>query len=156
MLAEQSSPSSISDSVLVPEENYRIELYKGSPVNKITYSAVIVEKSTSGYIVSGYDLTNPYFFIIPSQVNNNAYTITSGNQRGTVYKDFKKAKYTVPYGFEFNTKQQVVDFLVSYQRYLLAQGFIFIDRDSDLAEQKDWILSAKEFLHREISKRFSG
>ena len=147
LLAEQSSPSSISDSVLVPEENYRIELYKGSPVNKITYSAVIVEKSTSGYIVSGYDLTNPYFFIIPSQVNNNAYNITAGNQRGTIYKDFKKAKYTVPYGFEFNTKQQVVDFLVSYQRYLLAQGFIFIDRDSDLQEQKDWILSAKEFLH---------
>jgi hypothetical protein len=147
LLAEQSSPSSISDSVLVPEENYRIELYKGSPVNKITYSAVIVEKTSAGYAISGYDLTNPYFFIIPSQVNNNAYTITAGNQRGTVYKDFKKAKYTVPYGFEFNTKQQVVDFLVSYQRYLLAQGFIFIDRDSDLAEQKDWILSAKEFLH---------
>jgi len=147
LLAEQSSPSSISDSVVVPEENYRIELYKGSPVNKITYSAVIIEKSVSGYVVSGYDLTNPYFFIIPSQVNNNAYTITSGNQRGTIYKDFKKAKYTVPYGFEFNTKQQVVDFLVSYQRYLLAQGFIFIDRDNDLKEQKDWILSAKEFLH---------
>ena len=147
LLAEQSSPSSISDSVVVPEENYRIELYKGSPVNKITYSAVIVEKSASGYLVSGYDLNNPYFFIIPSQVNNNAYTITSGNQRGTIYKDFKKAKYTVPYGFEFNTKQQVVDFLVGYQRYLLAQGFIFIDRDNDLQEQKDWILSAKEFLH---------
>jgi hypothetical protein len=147
LLAEQSSPSSISDSVIVPEENYRIELYKGSPVNKITYSAVIIEKSSAGYIVSGYDLTNPYFFIIPSQVNNNAYTITSGNQRGTIYKDFKKAKYTVPYGFEFNTKQQVVDFLVSYQRYLLAQGFIFIDRDNDLQEQKDWVLSAKEFLH---------
>lgn len=147
LLAEQSSPSSISDSVVVPEENYRIELYKGSPVNKITYSAVIIEKSPGGYTVSGYNLTNPYFFIIPSQVNNNAYTITSGNQRGTVYKDFKKAKYTIPYGFEFTTKQQVVDFLVSYQRYLLSQGFIFIDKDADLKEQKDWILSAKEFLH---------
>lgn len=147
LLAEQSSPSSISDSVVVPEENYRIELYKGSPVNKITYSAVIVEKSVSGYTVSGYDLTNPYFFIIPSQVNNNAYTITSGKERGVIYKDFKKAKYTIPYGFEFNTKQQVVDFLVGYQRYLLSQGFIFTDRDNDFKEQKDWILSAKEFLH---------
>ena len=156
LLAEQSSPSSISDSVIVPEENYRIELYKGSPVNKITYSAVIIEKSSAGYIVSGYDLTNPYFFIIPSQVNNNAYTITSGNQRGTIYKDFKKAKYTVPYGFEFNTKQQVVDFLVSYQRYLLAQGFIFIDRDNDLQEQKDWVLSAKEFLHWSVQGWKSG
>jgi 6-phosphogluconolactonase (cycloisomerase 2 family) len=147
LLAEQSSPSSINDSVVVPEENYRIELYKGSPVNKITYSAVIVEKSPGGYTVSGFDLTNPYFFIIPSQVNNNAYSITAGKERGIIYKDFKNAKYTVPYGFEFNSRQQVVDFLVSYQRYLLAQGFIFVDRDNDLKEQKDWILSAKEFLH---------
>jgi hypothetical protein len=145
--AEQRSPSSINDSIIVPDENYRIELYKGSPVNKITYSAVIVEKSANGYTVSGYDLNNPYFFIIPSQVNNNAYTISISNQRGVIYKDFKKAKYTIPYGFEFNTKQQVVDFLVSYQRFLLSQGFIFVDRDNDLAEQKDWVLSAKEFLH---------
>ena len=147
LLAEQRSPSSINDSVIVPEENYRIELYKGAPVSKITYSAVIVERSAAGYTVSGFDLTNPYFFIIPSQVNNNAYTVTSGKQRGVIYKDFKKAKYTIPYGFEFNSRQQVVDFLVGYQRYLLSQGFVFTDRDSDLGEQKDWILSVKEFLH---------
>jgi len=147
LLAEQSSPSSINDSVVIPDENYRLELYKGAPVNKITYSGVIVERSPGGYTVSGFDLTKPYFFIIPSQPNNNAYTITVGARRAVVYKDFKQAKYTIPYGFEFSTTQQVVDFLVGYQRYLTAQGFVFNDRDNDLKEQKDWILSAKEFLH---------
>jgi len=147
LLAEQSSPSSINDSVVVPDENYRLEMYKGAPLNKITYSAVIVERSANGYTVSGYDTAKPYFFMIPSQVNNNAYTITVGNQRGVIYKDFKQIKYTIPYGFEFNTKQQVVDFLVGYQRYLKSQGFIFTDRDNELGEQKDWVLSAKEFLH---------
>jgi hypothetical protein len=147
LLAEQSSPSSINDSVVIPDENYRLELYKGAPVNKITYSGVIIERSAGGYTISGFDLTKPYFFIIPSQPNNNAYTITVGARRGVIYKDFKQAKYTIPYGFEFNTTQQVVDFLVSYQRYLTAQGFVFNDRDNDLKEQKDWILSAKEFLH---------
>ena len=147
LLAEQNSPSSINDSVIIPDENYRIELFKGSAVNKVSYSAVVVERSTQGYTVSGYNITNPYFFIIPSQVNNNAYTITVGKERGVVYKDFKKVKYTVPYGTEFNTKQQVVDFLVGYQRYLNSQGFIFNDRSSSLSEQKDWILSAKEFLY---------
>jgi len=147
LLAEQNSPSSINDSVVIPDENYRVELFKGSAVNKISYSAVVVERTATGYTVSGYNITNPYFFIIPSQVNNNAYTITVGKERGVVYKDFKKAKYTVPYGTEFNTKQQVVDFLISYQRYLNSQGFIFNERNSDLKEQKDWILSAKEFLY---------
>ena len=147
LLAEQNSPTSINDSIVVPDENYRLELYKGSPVNKITYSAVIVEKSPNGYTVSGYDLTNPFFTIIPSEPNNNAYSITSGNLRGVIYKDFKKIKYNIPYGFEFTTRQQVIDFLVGYQRFLTAQGFIFKDRDQFLEQQKDWVLSAKEFLH---------
>ena len=147
LLAEQNSPSSINDSVVIPDENYRIELYKGSPVNKIFYSAVIVEKTPNGYSVSGYNTNNPYFYIIPSEVNNNAYTITVGTQRGVIYRDFKKIKYTIPYGFEFNSKQQVIDFLVGYQRYLQSQGFIFTDKNSALNEQQDFILSSKEFLY---------
>ena len=147
LLAEQVSPSSVNDSVLIPEENYRLELYKGAPLNKIVYSAVIVEKSVNGYTVSGYDITNPYFYIIPSLPNNNAYVVEVDGQRGTIFRDFKTQRFTIPYGFEFNTKQQVVDFLVSYQRYLIAQGCVFEDRDNLLNEKKDWILSVKEFLH---------
>ena len=147
LYAEQNSPSSIDDSILIPEENYKLEVYKGSPIANISYSAVIVTKSGRGYTVSGYDLNNPFFYIIPSQPSNNSYRITSGTAEAVVYRDFRKAKTVIPYGFEFTTKQQVVDFLVGYQRYLLAQGFIFVDRDESLQVQKDWILSAKEFLH---------
>ena len=147
ILAEQVSPSSINDSVVIPEENYSIELYKGSPLDKLVYSAVIVERTVNGYTVSGYDKANPYFYIIPSLPNNNAYVINASGQRGTIFKDFKNQRYTIPYGFEFNTRQQVVDFLVSYQRYLIAQGFVFEDQETLLNEKKDWILSAKEFLH---------
>jgi len=147
LLAEQSSPTSVNDSIVIPDENYRIELYKGTPLNKIQYSAVLVEKSAAGYTVSGYNTTNPYFFIIPSLPNNNSYVITQGNSRGVIYKDFKQTKLTIPYGFEFNKRQQVVDFLVSYQRYLISQGFIFDDFNDILGEKQDWILSVKEFLH---------
>jgi sugar lactone lactonase YvrE len=146
-LAEQVSPSSVNDSVVIPEENYQIELYKGAPVQNITYSAVIIEKTVGGFTVSGYDTTNPFFIVIPSVVNNNAYTIEVSRQRGVIYRDFKNQRFSIPYGFEFNTRQQIVDFLVGYQRFLIAQGFIFDDRDNQLNENKDWILSAKEFLH---------
>lgn len=147
LLAEQLSPSSINDSVIVPEENYSIELYKGAPLNRLTYSAVLIERSVNGYTVSGYNTSNPFFTIIPSLPNNNAYTIEASGERGVIYKDAKNQRFSIPYGFEFNKKQQVVDFLVSYQRYLESQGFIFIDRDNQLNETKNWILSAKEFLH---------
>ena len=146
LLAEQGSPNSTSDSIIIPDDNYRVELCKSVPIDKISYSAVIIEKSQTGYTVSGYNLSTPYFTIVPSAANNNSYTIAAGKSRAVIYKDYQKVRVRVPYGFEFNTMQEVVDFLVSYQRQLQSQGFIFTDYDTDLNAKQDWILSAKEFL----------
>lgn len=145
-LAEQSSPTSTNNSIIIPDENYRVHLHKSSPIRKAVYSAVIVERSENGYTVSGYDTANPYFTIIPSLANNNAYAITAVDLRAVIYRDFQSRKVTVPYGFEFKTRQQLVDFLVSYGRYLTGQGFRFDEQDGDLKTQRDWVLSAQEFL----------
>ena len=147
VLAEQSSPSSTNDSIILPDENYTVHLNKSSPLKKIIYSAVIVEKTNNGYTVSGYDVSNPYFTIIPSLANNNAYVIDVIKQRGVIYRDYQNKKVIVPYGFEFTSRQQVVDFLISYGRYLTGQGIKFTETESVLASKKDWVLSAKEFLH---------
>ena len=147
LLAEQSSPSSINNSVVIPDDNYALKIYKGSPIRKITYSAVIVQRTANGYTVSGYDITSPFFTIIPSEPNNNAYQVTDGDASAVIFRDFKKQKITIPYGFEFNSSQQVTDFLVGYQRFLQSQGFLFVDNDDSLKQQKDFILSVKEFLH---------
>lgn len=147
VLAEQSSPTSTNNSIIIPDENYRVHLHKSSQVKKATYSAVIVERSENGYTVSGYDSSNPYFTIIPSLANNNTYTISAGSQRGVIYKDFQSRKVNIPYGFEFKTRQQVVDFLVSYGRFLVGQGYRFDETDQDLKAQRDWVLSAQEFLN---------
>ena len=146
VLAEQSSPSSTNDSIIIPNENYNVHLYKSTPVEKITYSGVIVEKTSNGYSVRGYNLSNPYFTIIPSVVNSNGYKITVLNQSVTVFKDYQNLKLTVPYGYEFNSLQQIADFLISYERHLLAQGFTFNDTDETLGETRNFKLSAKEFL----------
>lgn len=146
VLAEQGSPSSTNDSIVIPDENYKILLQKSVPVNRISYSAVVVEKSANGYTVSGYNLNNPYFTIVPSLANNNTYSIKVGKYTGVIFRDYQKVRVRVPYGFEFNTTQEVVDFLVSYQRQLQSLGFTFTDYDSDLKSKKDWVLSAKEFL----------
>jgi len=146
VLAEQSSPTSTNESVIIPTENYKIFLNKSSPIKKINYSAVIVEKSAAGWTVSGYDSENPYFLIIPSLANNNLARITVGNSVGIIYQDYQNYKVKIPYGFEFNTRQQVVDFLVSYGRYLVGQGMRFDQFNQDLQAQQDWVLSSKEFL----------
>ena len=146
VIAEQSSPTSTNSGVVIPAENYNLALYKSTPINTIVYSAVIVEKSSNGYTVSGYDQDNPYFTIIPSLANNNAYGIKVNADTGVIYNDFQQYKLTVPYGYEFTNKQQIVDFLISYERYLRAIGMVMTEFDRDYEIQRDFKLSIREFL----------
>ena len=53
---------------------------------------------------------------------------------------------TVPYGTQFTTIQDVVDFLLGYGEYLKDQGFIFDDFNPNLKVITNWETSAKEFL----------
>lgn len=146
VLADQSSPTSTNLGIVIPKENYSIELYKSTPTRTIIYSAVIIERSDNGYTISGYDLDNPYFTIITSLVNNNSYNITVGNDVSVIYRDYQQYKTNIPYGYEFNNKQQIVDFLISYERYLIGQGIQFSEFDTDLQDYRNFVLSAKEFL----------
>ena len=146
VVADQSSPVSSSSSIVLPQENYKIFLNKSAPITRLTYSAVVIERSNTGYSVTGYDLEQPYFTIIPSKVNQNRFNITAINRTATVYRDFDPVKVTVPYGYEFDSIQQVVDFLVSYGRYLIGQGMVFDTFNSDMEVRQDWILSAREFM----------
>ena len=144
--ADQTSPTSFNESVLVPTENYQFLLHKSSPIQRVVYSAVIVRKTPSGYAIEGYDYKNPFFTIIPSRSNNNHYVIKSGSKSAKIYNDYQRTILVVPYGYEFRTRQQVVDFLVSYQRYLLSSGFVFDEFNEELRQRKDWVLSAREFM----------
>jgi len=148
ILAEQVSPTSTNDSILIPNENYSIFLNENPiPIDKLIYSAVIVEKTNNGWTVRGYDLFNSFFTIIPSVVNSNAYKITVLNSSATVFNDYQNLKLNIPYGYEFTTQQQVADFLVSYERFLIAQGWTFTNMDPQLNEMRNWKLSVKEFLY---------
>jgi hypothetical protein len=146
VVADQSSPVSRASSIILPPENYKIFLNKSAPVEKISYSAVVIERTATGFAVRGYDLEQPYFTIIPSKRNNNAFSISAIEETAIIYRDFEFTKVIVPYGFEFATKQQVVDFLISYGRYLTAQGLVFDTFNADLETKQTWILSAQEFL----------
>ena len=147
ILAEQYSPTSTNDSIVIPNENYNIFLNKSTPVDKLIYSGVIVQKSNNGYTVRGYNLENPYFNIIPSTVTGKSTKITVLDITASIFLDHQMLTVSIPYGYEFKTPQQVVDFLISYERYLKLQGFKFEDVHGDLGEIQNWTLSSKEFLY---------
>ena len=144
--AEQSSPSSTNASVIIPDQNYSVYFGEPVPASIITYSGVIVTKTNSGYSVSGYDTANPFFNIIPSIANNNASVITVGDMSVKVYQNSTNQVTAISYGTTFTSIQQVTDFLVSYQRYLVSKGFVFTQFDQDLQTVRDWLLSVQEFV----------
>ena len=150
VLAEQVSPTSTNKGIFVPDDDYEVILTKSAPIISVAISGVIVEKTANGWALRGYDTERPYFDIIPSQITDNSYQIRAGNESTTavVYNDFRNEILRIPYNTEFTNKQQVVDFFVSYQRYLETQGFVFDEQleDENDSLPKDWILSAKEFL----------
>ena len=64
--------------VFVPEENYTISLNKSAPIKNITYSGVIIEKQSNGFIVKGYDRETPYFNQYPAIALQNDPLIRIG------------------------------------------------------------------------------
>ena len=145
--AEQTTPGSTNASVIVPDANYNVYLDKTYPRKAVEYSAVIVEKTSTGYSVSGYNTTNPFFNIYSSIIDNKYETVTINAASTKVYSNSSKSIDIIPYGTEFTTVQQVADFLISYERYLKSLGFEFAQFDQDLQQQRNWSLSVKELLY---------
>jgi hypothetical protein len=64
--------------VFVPDENYEVILQTSSPIELVAYSGVVIEKATSGYIIRGYDSTNPSFKYYNYQSNEKDPTVNVG------------------------------------------------------------------------------
>ena len=64
--------------VFVPEENYRVILTTSSPIDVANYSGVVVEKSASGWIIRGYDSTDPVFRYYQYNERSSDTNITVG------------------------------------------------------------------------------
>lgn len=146
VLAEQNSPNSINESVIIPDADFDLVLGKSTPLSNPRYSGVIVEKTTSGFKLSGYDTTNPYFTIIPPAQSGKTRNVKVLDQVVSYPLDFASYKLSIPYDVEFTSVQQLANFLAGYERYLIAQGFRFDFFDQDLGQIRNWELSTKELL----------
>lgn len=70
------SPSSVNQTAFIPQDNVDLVIHKSAPKDRFDYSAVIIEKTTTGYKVSGYDFENPFFTVYPSLANNNKISVS--------------------------------------------------------------------------------
>ena len=146
IIGDQVSPNTTTSNIVIPTENYDLMFTKSAPISRVVYSAVIVQKVKEGYRIFGFDTTRPYFLVYTSRQNNNSFAISVAKESAVIYNDGQDYVTTFPYGTVFVNRQQVIDFLISYGRWLTAQGFAFDDVLGDYSTTQDWILSAKEFL----------
>ena len=150
VLAEQVSPNAVSENVIIPDEDYSLHVQKTGPVINAPYSGVIVQRSDTGYLLYGYDHTNPFFTVIPSVQSNNVQTHTVLDDRYYEYKDSQDFTQQVAYGTELSNPQQVFDFLISYGRYLTLIGYDFDNSTEEVGNGKEtanWAMSGKEFAY---------
>jgi hypothetical protein len=199
---DSKNPRSSSSGVFVPPENYEIVFNVSSPIDSVSYSGVVLEKTQGGWLVSGYDTLQPYFNYYLAVSTQKDPVITVGGisetfsvwtpdttyNNGQVVKyqnDFYRAIKTnrssaafdisvwrklpdlpitggvtafrrknfnafsirqVAYGTKFTTIQEVVDFLLGYEQYLLSKGFKFDRYDRENQVSQNWLTSCKEFM----------
>ena len=82
-LLDSKSPAAASSSIFIPEENYNIFFNVSSPIQTVSYSGIIFEKTEGGWIVNGYDDVHPYFRIYKSIPNQADPTLSVGGVSAT-------------------------------------------------------------------------
>jgi hypothetical protein len=143
---EKSSPNSVNTALLIPDESYNLLVYKNQPFARTTYSSVAVQKTANGgYAVFGYGNTQPYFNILESRASGRQQNISAGGTTVRVPITHSDTVVQVPYGFIFSSETSVVDFLLSYGKFLETQGLTF-DNVAN-AYILDWQRMAQEFLY---------
>jgi hypothetical protein len=145
IFVERSSPDSTNSSLLLPDDSYKLLLYKNQPFAKIVYSGLIVERTVDGYSVWGYNNATPYFNILASSSNGLLQTVSGGGAEVRVPSQYTTTVVQVPYGYTFTNTTTVVDFILSYGQYLQDQGLIFDDQENGYT--LDWNQMATEFLY---------
>ena len=146
ILAEQNSPNSTNDSIIIPDDDFNLVLNKSTPILNARYSAIIIEKTANGYRLSGYDSNRPYITIIPPMLTGKYNVVKILEKSANYYTEFNNYKISIPYGTELTTPQQIANLFAGYERYLNSLGFRFDQFDQDLGQIRNWELSLKEFL----------
>ena len=74
-----------SASIFIPDENITVYTNTSSPIDSIVYSGIRIEKSSKGYIVSGYNNDEPVFnYYTPISTSRDANIVIGGTPESSV------------------------------------------------------------------------
>jgi hypothetical protein len=142
---ERSTPTGQNASLLLPDESYQLLLYQNLPLEAATYSSVIVQTTSDGWAVLGYNSQASYFEILASRPTGTTITISAGGSAERVPVEYTSTVVRVPYGFVFTNRAALCDFLMSYGELLTQRGFTFEGTENGYI--MNWTQMAQEFLY---------
>lgn len=146
--ADSYSPTSsaTTQTIFVRDDDVDVETLESNSIKETFYSGVIIEWTGTGYQVYGYDTVHPFFKTSESDNLGSYNSVSVGSETVKQYKTVTESDIEIPYGYEFDTKQDLFDFLISYGRNLESQGWMFDDFDTTSNEILNWRYAGKEFL----------
>lgn len=78
ILIDAVDPTSSSLGALLPSEDYELILNISNPIRSSSISGIIVQKESRKFLIKGYDVSNPYFNVLPVIRNSITPSITVG------------------------------------------------------------------------------
>ena len=149
--SKKSSISMLADSLqseksnnFIPNDDLTIDFHTSSPYKEFIYSGVEVIKTTKGYAVYGYNNNKPYFLTQKTlKTTTSQITVSETNIR--LYTEFAEGTDRIDYGTEFESANDIYNFLHAYGKYLENIGFEFTHPNIDGAYE-DWTLISQQFI----------
>ncbi len=95
----------VSDNIdRLPPEDVAVELYKSPSIREEFLGGILVRKVSNGWKIFGYDILDPVFKIIPSDVGGRAISVTAGAGSRVRIPNWKQNTY-----YPTNTTVRYID-----------------------------------------------
>jgi len=107
----------------IPEENSTSILYLSKPTTEFFYSGIKVDKVDNGYRINGYDNSNLYFSYNEPLKSSRRILVTQDGAEVFRYSKYQSAVSKLNYNSTLATIQDVYDFILGYEQYLIKQGW---------------------------------
>lgn len=130
---------------VLPEENVHIDLLNSKRENIYTYSGMSIVKTKRGYLIDGFDMSDPYFRVRMPETTGKKSTINVNSKTFYYYHQYKNAVTKVPYKTEFDDMQDVYDVIIAYGRYLTENENWYFSTLSPNGTVLDFRTSAESF-----------
>ena len=120
-------PGSSSPGLVLPYEDYNLQLYTSKNINSFRISGIIIEKKSEKYVLKGYDIANPYFEIYKPDYSGTNSTVSVGETQSefTNWQPYVNVSTNEEIGSnnkKFYKQGQIVSYNGKYYRVIVSHS----------------------------------